>query len=178
MNTEVTLNSKNLQRRKVLNELESGRMTAKAAAGLLGLSLRQVRRLRAGYRPHGAAALPHGNRGCPSPHRIPEAVHRQVLEWGRRRCPDYNDCHLTDVLAEEHGVKLSRSTVRRFRHAAGLRGPRLVLIAAIDDATGEVAFALFREQEDAVGYFRLLREIAKRQGLPLALEAGNGPNAP
>jgi len=51
------------------------------------------------------------------------------------------------------------------------RGPNLVLIAAIDDATGEVPFALFRSQEDAVGYFLLLREIVKRHGLPLALYA-------
>ena len=35
------------------------------------------------------------------------------------------------------------------------RGPKLVLIAAVDDATGEVPFALFRPEEDAAGYFLL-----------------------
>jgi len=49
------------------------------------------------------------------------------------------------------------------------RGPELSLIGAIDDATGKVSGALFREQEDTIGYFILLREIAGRYGLPLAL---------
>ncbi|NIV29539.1 MAG: ISNCY family transposase [Anaerolineae bacterium] len=53
----------------------------------------------------------------------------------------------------------------------GDRGPELCLIAAIDDATGQVPAALFRPQEDAAGYFLLLRSIVETQGLPLALYA-------
>lgn len=49
------------------------------------------------------------------------------------------------------------------------RGPRLTLIAAIDDATGTVPSGLFREEEDAHGYFLLLREILQRKGVPVAL---------
>ncbi len=51
----------------------------------------------------------------------------------------------------------------------GPDGPRFTLIAAIDDATGTVPYALFRKNEDAHGYFLLLREIIRRNGLPLAL---------
>jgi len=49
------------------------------------------------------------------------------------------------------------------------RGPYLTLIGAIDDATGKVAYALFREQEDAQGYFLLLRQIVVSYGIPMAL---------
>ena len=49
------------------------------------------------------------------------------------------------------------------------RGPYLTLVGAIDDATGTVPHALFREDEDAHGYFLLLREIIERKGIPLAL---------
>jgi len=49
------------------------------------------------------------------------------------------------------------------------RGPKLTLIGSIDDATGKVPFALFREEEDAQGYFLLLREIVRRKGIPLAI---------
>jgi len=48
------------------------------------------------------------------------------------------------------------------------RGPRLVLLAAIDDATGEVLAGVFRPQEDAHGYFLLLRQLIRRYGLPAA----------
>jgi len=49
------------------------------------------------------------------------------------------------------------------------RGPWLTLISSIDDATGKVPFALFREQEDAQGYFLMLREIVEKKGIPLAV---------
>ena len=51
----------------------------------------------------------------------------------------------------------------------GPDGPWLTLIAGIDDATGDVPFAVFREQEDSQGYLLLLREVVRRRGVPLAL---------
>jgi len=49
------------------------------------------------------------------------------------------------------------------------RGPRLCLIGAIDDATGEVVYAHFQPQENTAGYIRMLRSITSSHGLPLAL---------
>ena len=49
------------------------------------------------------------------------------------------------------------------------RGPYLTLVGAIDDATGKVPYALFRHEEDAQGYFLLLRQIVASQGVPMAL---------
>lgn len=49
------------------------------------------------------------------------------------------------------------------------RGPWLTLHAAIDDATNEVPWAVFREEEDATGYALLVHHISVTHGLPLAL---------
>ena len=49
------------------------------------------------------------------------------------------------------------------------RGPYLSLVGAIDDATGKVPYALFREEEDAQGYTLLLEHIVENQGIPEAL---------
>lgn len=49
------------------------------------------------------------------------------------------------------------------------RGPRLTLFAAIDNATGAVLALLFRAEEDAHGYFLLVRMIVMTHGRPLAL---------
>ena len=48
------------------------------------------------------------------------------------------------------------------------RGPRLVLHAAIDDATGQVLGGVFRLEEDSQGYFLLLRQLIRRYGIPTA----------
>jgi transposase len=49
------------------------------------------------------------------------------------------------------------------------RGPRLTLLAGIDDATGRMEAAVFRAQEDAQGYFLLLWQLVEQHGRPLAL---------
>lgn len=49
------------------------------------------------------------------------------------------------------------------------RGPWLTLVGAIDDATGIVTGATFREQEDTAGYFEALIQTARGYGLPVAL---------
>ena len=49
------------------------------------------------------------------------------------------------------------------------RGPQLTLIAGIDDVTNDVPYALFRRQEDAQGYFLLVRQIVTAKGIPLAV---------
>ena len=49
------------------------------------------------------------------------------------------------------------------------RGPRLTLVGAIDDATGRLTGATFREQEDTAGYLVVLRDTVRRHGIPLAV---------
>ena len=49
------------------------------------------------------------------------------------------------------------------------RAPKMTLISGIDDATGKVPYALFRDQEDAQGYFLLMRQVVRAHGMPLAL---------
>lgn len=205
---KVTLNNKEQKRLIVLNEVLAGRLTGPAAAEVLGLSLRQTRRLLAGYRRVGAVALAHGNRGREPANKVSPTVAEEVVRLAGGEYLDFNDSHFTEELAERHGVVLSGPTVRRLRRAAGLgsprkrraprhrrrrerypqagmllqvdgskhdwlegRGPWLTLHAAIDDATSEVVWAVFREEEDATGYALLLHHISQSHGLPLALYA-------
>lgn len=124
MDEKVTLNMKEQKRLQVLNQVLAGQITAPEAAQSLGLSLRQVRRLIAAYRQKGAAGLAHGNRGRPSPRRIPDPVRQEILRLAKTIYQDYNDVHLTEKLADEHGLHLSRATVRALRRTAGLPSPR------------------------------------------------------
>jgi hypothetical protein len=49
------------------------------------------------------------------------------------------------------------------------RAPRCVLLVATDDATSALVGLRFEKGETTQGYFRLVREYFKREGLPLAL---------
>jgi transposase len=51
------------------------------------------------------------------------------------------------------------------------RGPWLTLIGMIDDANNALAGACFREEEDAAGYFLVLRQVCLTQGIPAAVYA-------
>ena len=47
------------------------------------------------------------------------------------------------------------------------RGPHMELIAAIDDATNEVPYALFVESDNTINNMLVMKEIVKRKGIPL-----------
>lgn len=49
------------------------------------------------------------------------------------------------------------------------RGPKLVLLLAVDDATGVVVQAVFRTGEDTRGYLVLLEGLIRQWGIPMAL---------
>jgi len=49
------------------------------------------------------------------------------------------------------------------------RSPWFTLLLAVDDATGTVPCAIFREQEDTDGYLVLLEGIIRTRGIPMAI---------
>jgi len=51
------------------------------------------------------------------------------------------------------------------------RGPWLTLVGMIDDANNEIPGAVFREEEDAAGYFLVLEYVCVSKGIPQALYA-------
>ena len=104
----ITLTQKEQHRVHLLTQVQQGALRAGAAAQLLGLSLRHhLRRLLARLRQHGLAALAHGNRGHPSPRRLPETVRARILTLARTRYAGLNDHHLTELLVEHEGLRLS-----------------------------------------------------------------------
>jgi len=49
------------------------------------------------------------------------------------------------------------------------RGPKLTLLLALDDATGQILAALFRPSEDFEGYRQLLYDLVTHHGIPMAV---------
>jgi transposase len=120
----LTLSAKEQNRLQVLNGVLERHWSIKAAAPLLGVSERQGWRLLAAYRKAGARGLVHQNRGRIPPNATPETIQQQIVALAQERYQGVNHTHLTELLAEREGLRLSRPTVRRILVGVGLSSPR------------------------------------------------------
>ena len=73
----------------IMRPVLQGERTQVEAARLLGLSVRQVRRLQRKLHDQGDTALVHGLRGRPSNRRLDAALRRDVLQAYRQRYADF-----------------------------------------------------------------------------------------
>jgi transposase len=120
----ITLDTRAQRRLMVLTHVLAGELDHDAAAAVLGLSTRQVRRLLDRYRADGAAAFVHGNRGrCPA-NRVDPTIRAQIVELATTTYTGFNPVHLAETLAEEVGFVLSARTLRRILAAAGVSAVR------------------------------------------------------
>src|SRR5665647_2573667 len=119
----VTLNTNQQRGVEILTRLDAGALEVGAAAELLGVTPRQVRRLRARFRQEGFQAVVHGNRGrAPANRTDPDLVEQilaLVVPGGKYH--DLNVCHLHERLDQEGRLVIARSTLDRLLKQAGLR---------------------------------------------------------
>ena len=109
------MRQKQLHRWDLMKMVEVGKITLKEAGERIGVSYRQVKRIRRAIREKGMKGLVHGNKGGPSHHRIDELLRQKVLQLSNEVYLEFNDTHFTEKLREREGIVLSRETVRQWR---------------------------------------------------------------
>ncbi|HEX7157413.1 MAG TPA: ISNCY family transposase [Edaphobacter sp.] len=119
------MSAKERDRLKVLHEVNKRHITQKQAAAELGLSVRWVRKLRVRLRTRGDGGLRHGLRGRASNRKTPEALKRRAVELYRQKKQaklwhDYGPTLAAEELAEQHGIQVSRETLRQWLMEAKL----------------------------------------------------------
>jgi transposase len=121
----ITLDHRAQQRLYVLSHVLAAELTVEAAAQVLELSVRQVRRLVERYRAAGAGGLLHGNRGRTPANRLDDETRARVIELAQTTYAGFNPVHLAETLAEEtEELELSARTVRRILAAGGIAPTR------------------------------------------------------
>ncbi len=115
---------KYVQRYSILKLATEGFISSKEGANALKISERHFKRLKKNFRKFGQKALIHGNRGRKPPNAYPEEIKQKVLRLFRSQYRHFNLSHFTDILKEEHGIKVSRETVRSWLIKAGLLEPK------------------------------------------------------
>jgi transposase len=120
----MEMSQKELQRVKVIENAVEGRITIAKASELLGLSPRQVKRLKRRYRPDMVEWVRHGNRGRAKPWRLAKAMRARIVKLAQDKYVGFNDSHLAEKLREQEHMTVSRETVRRVLRAAGIPSPQ------------------------------------------------------
>ncbi len=124
MGDGLTLSKEEERRAVVLGQVGAGILGVGEAAGLIGVSERQVRRLLAAYQREGPRGIVHGNRGRAPVHATSHEVRAQVAALAKGKYEGVNHSHLAELLAEREGVEVSRSTLRRILAAEGAPSPK------------------------------------------------------
>ena len=115
-----TMSEKELYRLQIMTQLAERQITQKQAGELLGVSIRQVKRVWRRFKIEGAEGLINKSRGRPSHNRLNEEVKQQALDLILERYRDFGPTLGREKLAEVHGLQLSDESVRKLMIAEGL----------------------------------------------------------
>jgi transposase len=109
---------------EVMQRLKEKRLKQKEAAQMLGISIRQVKRLWRAYRQIGAPGLVSARRGKPSNNQLDAGVTQRALDLIKEKYDDFGPTLAHEKLTEVHGLKLSRESVRQIMIAERIWKPK------------------------------------------------------
>lgn len=203
----LRMTANDLERRDVVQRLLRGGLTIATAAIQLRLSARHLKRMKAKARKDGLSALLHGNRGKPSPNRLPDSERKRIVALVSEKYLDFTPTFAAEKLSESHGITHDPKTIQSvlieaniwtrrvkrkkeqhrswrerrpakgdlvqfdgsYEHWFEDRGGESCLLAAIDDATGEVIHAMFDYDEGLVPVCGFWEAYLTKNGKPLAI---------
>ena len=120
--TVITMSRSELTRLRVLIDVADGRLSVADATGLIGVGRRQIYRLMASLRAHGADGVISRKRGKPSNRALGSVFRETVLAIVRERYADFGPTLAAEKLCELHGLDLGVETLRQWMIAAGILG--------------------------------------------------------
>jgi len=121
----ITLTIEQHDRLDVINKANAGFVTVSEAAEKLGISERQVQRLKKEVRENGPAALIHKNTNRIPAHAIHKDTKKKILDI--RRKPGYKDsnfAHYQELLETNHEIFISYSALYNLLTNDGIKSPK------------------------------------------------------
>ena len=127
MNKEVyyPMSQKQLGRYLTISKLIENKLTVKQVAISLGLSTRQIIRLKKGVKTSGANALVHKNSSRKPSHALDDILREKIITL--RNSPTYstaNFYHFQELLAEYEKITISYSALYTLLKKAGITSPK------------------------------------------------------
>ncbi len=100
------------------------RLRQEEASARLGVGVRQVKRLAKRYRERGAAGMVSGHRRRRPNNALDAGVRQAAMSLVRERCADFGPTFAAEKLSDEHGLSVSRETLRKWMAEEGLWRPK------------------------------------------------------
>jgi transposase len=118
------MSAKEMERLRVVQLVLEHRLTRVKAGQALGISARQVARLCGAFQREGETGLISRKRGRVGNRKLPSAIEAQVVELARQFYRDLGPTLVRQKLAERHGIRLAKETVRKILSKVGLWQPK------------------------------------------------------
>ena len=106
----------------VIQALLEKRMKNTEAALALGLSIRQIQRIKKKVAQQGPGGILHGNKERRPSHSFSIEKKGRVVKLTKERYFDFKFSHLSEILEEEEGIKINRETLRQWLRSLGFGG--------------------------------------------------------
>lgn len=121
----VTMTQTQLKTYKVINSYIDKAITREKAAELLGLSTRQITRIKKGVQTAGAEALIHKNTGRKPVHAIKAEMKEKILRiHSSKEFTTANFLHFQEILQERYKLTLSYTSLLSILKNAGIESPK------------------------------------------------------
>ena len=109
----LEMNKKERERLKAIIRLEEGTLNQKVAAEQLKLGVRQLQRLISEHRKNGEKAIISKHRGKKSNNSLSNSVKKEIINIINKKYWDFGPTFAHEKLLEDHGVKVSVSSIRQ-----------------------------------------------------------------
>ncbi len=116
----IILSMKETERIAIMDNLVAKRIKQKHAAVLLGISIRQVRRVVKRYKRDGIAGLTHQSRGRKGNKAMNVEKKESIVALIKQQYPDFGPTFAAEKLLERDGIKVSEEKVRLLMIEEGL----------------------------------------------------------
>ena len=157
----IVMNTKETNRISIIDRVKQKTLKQRRAADILGISVRQVRRLVKTYRREGAAGLAHKLRAVPSNNKADPAILDTAIKTIKDKYPDFSVTLAHEKLVKLHEFPYSRETLRTTMVVAGLWKPTRQPLPVIHE---------LRERRAGVG------ELVQLDGSPHLWFENRGPS--
>lgn len=109
----ITMSNKELSRYEIILRLINCRINGSEAAKQLNLCIRQVKRLKAKVKKHGARGIIHGSRGKQSNRRLAKKIIKKIEKIVKEKYCDFGPTFASEKLADNHQIKIGKEKLRQ-----------------------------------------------------------------